>query len=357
MRRQQFQALLGATTFFFALTFWATKSNRQSNDYSNIPYAGPSIALNPEAEHGFMPLGIAQEFCQRRRFDVYSTRDRRRKVYDLFLINTELDWAEIRLNELYDEVDYFIVLEAATTFQEGPKPLHFYNNWAYFEPFHSKIIHKVVNFTGVNIPRGDTWERERFTRNALFDQAIAILDGPHAPAQGDVLVVGDVDEIPRLSTVTTLRNCAFPPRVTLRSHFYYYSFQWLHRGDWPHPQATFFNGASETIRPQDLRLGKPHAELYHAAWHCSSCMPTLQHLIIKIESFAHKVYNHPYILDPQKLSQKIRNGEDIFERKNEIFDRVNDNLDIPKFLLKEENRQRFGYILDRDPPNANFQDL
>ena len=86
-----------------------------------------------------------------------------------------------------------------------------------------------------------------------------------------MLLVGDIDEIPRIGTLTTLRNCAFPPRVTLRTQMYYYSYQWLHRGDlWHHPQATYFDG-SKTVRPEDLRTSRADAELYMTGWHCSSC--------------------------------------------------------------------------------------
>ena len=97
-------------------------------------------------------------------------------------------------------------------------------------------------------------------------------------------------------------------------------------------------------------------ELYNAAWHCSSCMQTMQHLVNKIESFSHKGYNDPYILNPQRLLQKVRKGEDLFERETEVFDRVDDNMDVPKYLLQDGNRQKFAYMLDRDPQNANFQD-
>lgn len=323
-----------------------------------IPYIGPYQSLNPEAAHGFLPLQKSIDLCQTRRLDAYTTRDRRRKVYDLFLISTEMDWAEIRFNELSPEVDYFIVLESDQTFQEEPKPLHFQNNLHLFQPFHPKIIHQVVNLTTTNLLAGNTWAREHFTRNALFDQVLASLTGDQAPQQGDVLIVGDVDEIPRVSTLTVLRNCAFPPRVTLLSHFYYYSFQWLHRGaQWPHPQATFYNGPDLTIQPESLRNDPSHLELWNAAWHCSSCMSTLAEVMGKITSFSHKAYNHPYILDPEKLLAKIKRGEDIFERRDQVFDRVDENMDVPGFLLREENRASFGYMLDRDGAGAGFRDM
>ena len=97
------------------------------------------------------------------------------------------------------------------------------------------------------------------------------LSGAQAPNQGDVLLVGDIDEIPRIGTLTALRNCAFPPRVTLRTQMYYYSYQWLHRGElWHHPQATYFDGKN-TVRPESLRMDKADEELYMTGWHCSSC--------------------------------------------------------------------------------------
>lgn len=320
-------------------------------------YSGPDIAKIEESKNGFLALRDATAFCQRRRWDVYATRDRPRKVYDLFLINTELDWLEIRMNELSAEVDYFVILESATTFQQGDKPLYLLDNWSRFKPFHDKIIHQVVNWTGVRLPDGDTWEHERFIRNAMFDQVILSLSGQQAPAQGDVLLVSDVDELPRTSTVKALRNCAFPPRVTIRSQFYYYSFQWQHRGEqWAHPQATYYNGPKGTVRPEDLRSGKSDAELFNGAWHCSSCMPSLNDMVNKITSFSHKGWNQPYFTDRRRLLRVVRQGVDIFEREGEEYDRIDDNPDIPNYLRQEEVRDRFAYLLDRDPEDANFRD-
>ena len=324
---------------------------------SNLAYAGPQPSLIEEGLHGFLPLRKAQEFCQKRRWEAYSTRDRRRKVYDLLLINTELDWLEIRLHELDQEVDYFVVLESASSFQKTPKPLYLQDSLSRFQAFQHKLIHGVLNETGITIPEDDAWEHERFTRNALFEQVILSLTGPEAPSIGDVLLIGDIDEIPRLSTLTALRNCAFPPRVTLRSQMYYYSYQWLHRGEqWHHPQATYFN-SQDTVKPEDLRQGKPDAELYNSAWHCSSCFPTMNDLKNKITSFSHKSYNQPYFLDSERLLQKVRRGEDLFEREKELYDRIDDNPDLPQYLRKEENRRKFAYLLDRDPEKANFRDL
>ncbi|KAL8822514.1 MAG: hypothetical protein Q9191_006753, partial [Dirinaria sp. TL-2023a] len=294
----------------------------------------------------------------RRRWDIYTARDRPRKVYDFFLINTELDWLEVRLNELASEVDYFVILEASTTFQEGSKPLYLLEHWSRFKPFHDKIIHHVVDFTGANLPQGDTWEHERFIRNAMFHQALASQTGDRAPTKGDVLIVADIDEIPRPSTVKALRNCAFPPKVTLRSQFYYYSFQWQHRGEqWAHPQATYYDGPTNTVKPDpDLRHGKADAELYNAAWHCSSCLPSLGDMVNKITSFSHKGWNQPFFTQEQRLLQLVRQGLDLFDREGEVYDRIDNNPDVPEYLKREDIKEKFAYMLDRDPPSANFLD-
>ena len=252
---------------------------------------------------------------------------------------------------------YNIELPTATTFQRNPKPLYFEYAIPQFEEFKHKIIHRVLDETAARkIPKDDTWAYEQYSRNALFDQVLLSLTGEQAPSQGDVLIVGDIDEIPRLEILATLRNCAFPPRVTLRTQMYYYSFQWLHRGElWPHPQVTYFD-SERTIKPQDLRLDPPDVELFMSGWHCSSCFRTMEGLKNKITSFSHKVYNHPYILNTEKLIEKIRLGQDIFERKSERYDRIDDNCDLPMYLRNEDMRQRFSYMLNRDPHNANFQD-
>ena len=57
-----------------------------------------------------------------------------RKVYDCFPFNDEFDLLELRLMELYDIVDVFVLCEAPWTFLNTPKPLHYQANSARFAP-------------------------------------------------------------------------------------------------------------------------------------------------------------------------------------------------------------------------------
>ena len=104
-------------------------------------------------------------------------------------------------------------------------------------------------------------------------------------------------------------------------------------------------------------MDPPDVELYMSGWHCSSCFGTMADMKNKITSFSHKHYNQPYFLDTNRLLQKVRWGEDLFERPKEVYDRVDNNTDVPNYLQREDARVKFAYMMDRDPANGNFKDL
>lgn len=61
------------------------------------------------------------------------------KIYDTFLILNEIELFKIRVNELSEFVDYFVVAESNETFTGKEKPRHFWERREEFEPFLSKI--------------------------------------------------------------------------------------------------------------------------------------------------------------------------------------------------------------------------
>jgi beta-1,4-mannosyl-glycoprotein beta-1,4-N-acetylglucosaminyltransferase len=108
----------------------------------------------------------------------YPHRISRRKIYDLVLIDTELDWLEIRMHELQHQVDYFVVLEATSTFTRNPKPVHVQSNFDRFQEFHPKIIYHALNLD--HIKDWGAWEREAYCRTPLFDAVFPSLLGPRS---------------------------------------------------------------------------------------------------------------------------------------------------------------------------------
>lgn len=345
-----------------------------------------NVDLASRDGNGFFNASVATEYCAKHNFAAYPRRNQRRKIYDLFMVNTELDWLEIRLNELNDHVDYFVILEGEKTFTGLSKPLYVKDNWKQFKKFHDKIILRVLDESNFQSTR--TWDHEDLQRNAMFDQVLSpknsMGDSPgwaltqeQLPEAGDVILVSDIDEIPKPQALTILRNCDFPRRLTLRSRFYYYSFQWLHRGEeWPHPQATFYEGEN-TVRPADLRNGEgsyggrgamlnrlDKADLWNSSWHCSTCFSSIEETTTKLASFSHTTLNQEAFRQPGWVVNRVRNGLDLFNRETEFYDKIKGkNWDVPQFLLhymdstSDGDRRRFAHLLDRDPPNANFVDL
>jgi Glycosyltransferase family 17 len=103
------------------------------------------------------------------------------------MLKDELDVLEMRLHELADAVDSFVVCESRCTHRGVPKPLYYQENRERFTQWHSQIIHVIAG-----VPDDpDPWVREHAQRDAAW---LAILK---AGAQdGDVVYITDVDELP-----------------------------------------------------------------------------------------------------------------------------------------------------------------
>src|SRR4051812_40271897 len=113
---------------------------------------------------------------------------------DCFTFYNELDILEIRLRELYDVVDRFVLVEATHTHKGDPKPLHYATNRARFASWNDKIRHIVIG----DLPVGDNLaairRREMGQRNAIL---LGLMDAQ----DDDIVLISDVDEIPRKSAV------------------------------------------------------------------------------------------------------------------------------------------------------------
>jgi len=76
------------------------------------------------------------------------------KIYDCFTFYNELDLLDLRLAELYNHVDHFVIVEATTTFQNNTNPLFLKDNWSRYSQYHDKIVHVVVDDMPMS---ADTW--------------------------------------------------------------------------------------------------------------------------------------------------------------------------------------------------------
>jgi hypothetical protein len=115
----------------------------------------------------------------------------KRRVYDCFLYNGEVQVLEIRLHELADVVYRFVLVESDATFRGVHKTPAFNPLDPRITPFAGEIRYVLVK----DMPRtGDQAKLEAWQRNA-------ILRGVPDAAAEDLVLVSNVDEIPRAIAV------------------------------------------------------------------------------------------------------------------------------------------------------------
>jgi hypothetical protein len=119
-----------------------------------------------------------------------------KRIYDCFIFYNELEALHLRLHELYDRVDQFVLCEADRTFKGDPKPLIFSENRHLFAPFLDKI--RVVEVHDMPAD-GSAWDRE-------YHQRQAIRRGLFDAGPDDIVMISDVDEIISATAVDYLRR-------------------------------------------------------------------------------------------------------------------------------------------------------
>ncbi len=109
------------------------------------------------------------------------------KVYDCFMFFNEIELLKMRLDELDEVVDHFVLVESIETQKGHLKPLTFHENRDLFEKHLPKIIHIIVD---ERHPELDLWGRENYQRNC-------IARGLKNCNPSDIILISDLDEIPR----------------------------------------------------------------------------------------------------------------------------------------------------------------
>ncbi|MEJ1354030.1 MAG: hypothetical protein RPU39_04975 [Candidatus Sedimenticola sp. (ex Thyasira tokunagai)] len=119
------------------------------------------------------------------------------KIYDCFTFYNEFDLLRLRLMELWEHVDHFVIAEGDRTFTNQEKPYNFEKTKHQFSEFLSKIIYIKVN----DYPAytGDPWLYEYHQRNALSR-------GLKQCHDDDLIMISDVDEIPNHEAITEFKD-------------------------------------------------------------------------------------------------------------------------------------------------------
>lgn len=114
--------------------------------------------------------------------------------WDVVMVNDEMDVLEMRLTELQEIPDLrHVLIEADLDHQGHPKPLHYLENKERFAAWEHRIEHVYADGLPTAEQNPDPWSREHGQREYAWR-------GLAEASPDDIVLHGDLDEIPRVST-------------------------------------------------------------------------------------------------------------------------------------------------------------
>lgn len=227
------------------------------------------------------------------------------KVYDCFPFFNELDVLEIRLKELWDVVDVFVLAESNLSHSGKPKEYIFENNKDRFTQYLSKIRHiKIDDMPETN----DSWVREKFQR-------VCIDRGLYDMAPEDIVIISDCDEITRAEIVELIKNDENDyNKYILNIPQFQYKLNYMKVFNVSkNANIMVTRGRAYTNAQQEREYtffwnAKPPETVFvdHGGWHFTY-LGDDQHAITKIQNFAHTETDTPDMIRRHNIAWFIEN--------------------------------------------------
>jgi beta-1,4-mannosyl-glycoprotein beta-1,4-N-acetylglucosaminyltransferase len=258
------------------------------------------------------------------------------KVIDCFPFFDEFLILDIRLRELYDVVDKFIVVESTQTFSGKQKPLYLSECIEDRYPqYKDKIdIIAVGDIDTESTTDNPVWAREYYQKNHICKENLSYLNLD----DGDLILFADADEIPKRSIIQAMRERGFDWQGGgFGGPCYYYKLNIL-TTEWSfRPKWISYKHFDKFI---DQRHNNALLPIPNTGWHFSY-LKKPEDIKVKIEAFSHQEFNVPDINNVSNIEDSILNVRDLFNRREvslsvvEIDDSFPEYVKENKDLLKE----------------------
>ena len=271
------------------------------------------------------------------------------KTYDLLPFFNELDILEMRLQELWNTVDHFVITESNLSHSGKPKEYILLDNWEKFKPYADKIRHIKVE----DMPETtDSWVRERHQRRegtrGLYDLQ-----------PEDIVIVGDCDEIARAEIVDLIktdennydRYILFILQFQYRLN-YMKIFQQSKNANIAVARGRVFTDPQQEREYTFYWNPKPPNTVHvdHGGWHFTYYGDDA-HAIKKIQNFAHTETDTPDMIQRHNIAWFVENKYGHHgPRDSERFEIVEVDEYFPECILK--NIEQYKHMI---VPNAAFR--
>jgi|TARA_B110000438_G_C15701487_1_gene601225 beta-1,4-mannosyl-glycoprotein beta-1,4-N-acetylglucosaminyltransferase len=240
---------------------------------------------------------------------------------------------DLRLNVLYQNVDYFVIVESIYNHKGEKRNLLF--NSQKFEKFNDKIIYLVYDKIPQLVEPIKETDNEKekdgkYIMNALYRenaQRDFILEGLKSAKKDDLILISDVDEIPKLSSVNL--NQIKNEIILFKQDMFYYKYNLvLPNFKWTGTKAV---KKKNLISPQWLRNVKDRKYPFYridtffsdkkyidikiindGGWHFSN--------IKSPEMIEHKLRSYLHHREFDQVSLSIEEINELVKKKQAIYD-------------------------------------
>lgn len=243
-------------------------------------------------------------------------------LFDCILYSGEKELLEIRLNEtcLCNDFVTTIIVEANKTHTGWDKPLYFEEQKEYFKNY-KNIMYFVVDDMPKN---GPPREREAHQRNAIM-KALKF----NEPKYDDVIIIADVDEIPRAKQINKFKPDMEFAALIMDKYAYFLNCLESEQS-WDRARVMTWEYLKNK-EPEVVRNSGYNLSIHQAGWHYSWVIDPLR----KLESFSHTE------LDTPENIERVQRKENIWN--DDKFKIIDINLSHPEYLVK--NIDKFKHLI------------
>ena len=278
------------------------------------------------------------------------------KIFDCFMYFDEEVVVDVRLNTLDEYVDYFVIVESKFTHKGDRRELRF--NHKKFEKFKDKIIYVIDDqiyskTERVNPEDNESEKSRKYIFNAAYrenGQRNLIIKGLSGAKNEDLILISDVDEIPKLSNLNLKK--INEKIILFKQDMFHYKFN-LHLPNliWTGTKAC---RKKHLTSPQWLRDIKDRKYSFFrfdtffskkkymnikiindGGWHFSN-IKTAKEIEHKLRSYLHHREFDANPLSTNQIDKIIKNKQAIYDLKvDKTVDKIGNGSKLEKFEINK----------------------
>lgn len=265
------------------------------------------------------------------------------KIYDCFQFFNELDLLEIRLELLYDHVDYFVISESNKTHSNNDKPLNLdicLKGEGRLSKYMDKIIYvsedmpidifkpinkdetsdynlqynKIMSIFNVE-SENELKSYPTFARDYIQREFIKL--GLVECEPDDIILISDLDEIPNPVIIDSIKKDNLINHVVMMDCHNFYINNLCHT-NW-YGTTSFKYEDLEDVSLTHFRTackGEGFVKIFDGGWHLSF-VGGVDRIKEKIKGYSHQEFNNDNILT--SIENKINSNSDLFGRTNNTY--------------------------------------